>query len=144
MNAPRPLFQNAVRPLLLAAGCAMLSACIGNPFKDAKIDPASPVAPEVARMTRDDAKFPTFASIPAPPGDVRPLAQYGRSANEILAEGQALNRATAPETWTLQGTDAFAEKARRDAGPQLEPPNPDDAEAFARELRARATPPPPR
>jgi hypothetical protein len=144
MNASRPLFQNAARSLVVVVGCALLSACIGNPFKDAKIDPASPVAPDVAKMTRGDAKFPTFASIPPPPSDIRPLAQYGRSANSILAEGQALNRATAPETWTLQGTDDFAEKARRDAGPQLEPPTPGDAEAFAKALRERATPPPPR
>jgi hypothetical protein len=122
----------------------MLSACIGNPFKDAKIDPASPVAPDVARLTRGDAKFPTFASIPNPPKDIRPLAQYGRSAQAVLAEGEALTQATAPGTWTLEGTDAFAEKARRDAGPQLEPPTPGDAEAFARELRERAKPPPPR
>ena len=144
MNASRPLFPNNLRPLAVAAGCALLGGCIGNPFKDAKIDPASPVAPEVARLTRQDAKFPTFTSIPNPPGDIRPPAQYGRSADGVLAAGKALETATAPGTWTLQGTDEFAEKARRDAGPQLEPPKPGDAEAFARELRERATPPPPR
>lgn len=117
---------------------------MGNPFSGAKIDPASPVAPEVARITRGDAGYPTFAGIPNPPADVRPLAQYGQSARSIIAEGAALNGATAPETWTLDGTDAFAEKARQEAGPQWEPPPPGDAEAFARELRERATPPPPR
>jgi hypothetical protein len=144
MNALRPHFPIFARTLAVTAGCAMLSACIGNPFKDAKVDPASPVAPDVARLTRGDAKFPTFASIPNPPKDVRPLAQYGRSAQAVLAEGEALTQATAPGTWTLEGTDAFAAKARRDAGPQLEPPTPGDAEAFARELRERAKPPPPR
>jgi len=145
MNASRPPFSPPARvAAVLAIGGALLGGCVGNPFTDAKIDPASPVAADVARMTRGDAKFPTFAGIPAPPKDIRPLAQYGRDARAVLAEGQALEQATAPGTWTLQGTEAFAEKGRRDAGPQIEPPKPGDAEAFARELRGRATPPPPR
>lgn len=147
MNASRPLFPTipgVATALAIAAGSVLLSGCVGNPFKDTKIDPASPVAGEVARLTRQDGKFPTFASIPKAPTDIRPLAQYGVDANAILAQGAALEAATAPGTWTLQGTDDFADKARRDAGPQIEPPKPGDAEAFARSLRERATPPPPR
>lgn len=134
------LFQSAS----LLAGCALLTGCAGSPFNEAKIDPASPVAADVARITREPAKYPAFSDIPKPPTDIRPVAQYGRDAAGVLAAGAALERATAPGTWTLEGTDDFAAKARRDAGPQLEPPNPGDAEAFARELRERATPPPPR
>ena len=147
MNASRPLFPTtrgvSAWFLTLSAG-ALLCGCVGNPFKDSKVDPTSPIAPEVARVTRQDARFPTFASIPKKPDDLRPVAQYGRSARAVLAAGDALVAATAPSTWTLSGTDEFAEKSRRDAGPQLEPPKPGDAEAFARELRERATPPPPR
>jgi hypothetical protein len=147
MNASRPLFPTipgVATGLAVLAGSVMLSGCVGNPFKDTKIDPASPVAGEVAKMTRQDGKFPTFASIPKAPKDIRPVAQYGVDAKTILAQGAALEAATAPGTWTLQGTDDFADKARRDAGPQIEPPKPGDAEAFARSLRERATPPPPR
>ena len=147
MNALRPLFQTTHKVggwFLTASAAGLLSGCIGNPFVDAKVDPTSPIAPDVARLTRQDARFPTFASIPKKPDDLRPVAQYGRTARQILAAGDALVAATAPSTWTLQGTDAFADKARQDAGPQLEPPKPGDAEAFARELRERATPPPPR
>ena len=133
-----------IQPISLLAGCALLAGCVGNPFQDAKIDPASPVAADVARITRQPTKPPTFAGIPKPPTDIRPLAQYGRDARSIVVAGDALERATAPGTWTLQGTDDFATKARQDAGPQIEPPKPGDAEAFARALRERATPPPPR
>lgn len=122
----------------------MLGACASSPFAAAKIDSDSPVAADVERLTRADARYPTFASIPKAPNDIRPLARYGRDAKAILAAGAALERATAPETWTLQNTDDFAEKGRRDAGPQIEPPKRGDAEAFARALRERATPPPPR
>lgn len=130
--------------MAVISGCLLLGACVGNPFKDAAVDPASPVAADVARLTRGDAAFPTFADIPKAPNDVRPLANFGRDAQAMLNAGAALERDTAPDTWTLKGTDAFVEKARRDAGPQIEPPKPGDAEAFARELRERATPPPPR
>ena len=147
MNASRPFFP-VVTPLVrlsaILAGGVLLSACVTTPAEDARIDPTSPVAADVARMTGAEARFPTFAGIPKAPDDIRPVAQYGRDAKNILAAGAALERATAPETWTLQGTDDFAEKGRRDAGPQIDPPKPGDAEAFARALRERATPPPPR
>lgn len=147
MNASRPLFPTSpgvATALVVVAGSLLLGGCVGNPFAETKVDPTSPVAADVARLTRQDGKFPTFAGIPKAPTDIRPLAQYGRAADAILAQGAALEAATAPGTWTLQGTDDFAEKARRDAGPQIAPPTPGDAEAFARELRERATPPPPR
>jgi len=147
MNTLRPLFPivaGRIKPLAVASGCLLLSACVGNPFKDAAIDPASPVAADVARLTRDNAAFPSFAEIPTAPKGVRPLANFGRDAQAMLRAGAALERDTAPETWTLKATEAFVEQARRDAGPQIEPPKPGDAEAFARELRERATPPPPR
>lgn len=144
MNASRPPFLNVVRSAALAGAGLAAAGCTGVPFADAKIDPASPVAADVARMTRQDAKFPTFAGIPPEPKDLRPLPQYGADARQVLAAGEAVVAATAPSTWTLQDTEAFAARSRDDAGPQIEPPKPGDAEAFARELRERATPPPPR
>jgi hypothetical protein len=147
MNAPRlifPLPAKGVATLAILAGSALLAGCIGNPFKDAKVDPASPVAADVTRLTRQAGDFPTFASIPAAPKPDRPVAQYGRDAGSVIASGDALVAATEPGTWTLKNTEGFAETARRQAGPQIEPPKPGDAEAFAKALRERATPPPPR
>lgn len=144
MNASRPTFLYAVRSSALLGAGLIVAGCSSVPFTDAKIDPASPVAADVARMTRQDAKFPTFAGIPPKPKDLRPVAQYGADARQVMAAGDAVVAATAPSTWTLQGTEAFAERSREQAGPQIEPPKPGDAEAFARELRERATPPPPR
>jgi hypothetical protein len=147
MNASRPLFRTArTVGRISGAGvcCALLAGCIGNPFKDAKIDPSSPVAADVARITREPAKFPTFASIPNPPTDVRPPRQYRENAQAVLAAGESLRQATEPDTWTLQGTEAFAEAARREAAapPPVSPSS--GADAFVREQRERATPPPPR
>lgn len=147
MHASRPTFPTRPRvwaPLAWVAGCGLLAGCMGSPFGETRIDPASPVAADVARLTRGEQRFPTFASIPNPPDDIRPLREYGESAQAVLAAGEDLMAATAPSTWTLQDTDAFAERAREDAGPEYEGRDPGDAEAFARELRERATPPPPR
>jgi len=147
MNAPRPLFPNVRSAVRLIAACgvgALLSGCIGNPLVDAKVDPASPVAADVARLTRTNRDYPSFSDIPKSPQDLRPVAAYGREADAIKLAGDKLVRETGPETWTLQNTEAFAARARRDSGPDIQPPQPGEAEAFARELRERATPPPPR
>lgn len=144
MNAPRPLFQSPVRTGLILAAVAGLAGCAGNPFRERPVDPASPVAKEVAERIHPKTGFPGFASIPNPPTDLRPAAQYGRQSAQLDAAGKALIAATEPGTWTLQNTDAFAEKARRDAGPPLSPANPGQTEAEAKALRERATPPPPR
>lgn len=125
---------------LLLAGCA-----ISNPLATAPIDPSSPVAADVARMARTGAPFPTFADIPPVPTDQRPVAQWGKQARQLEVAGAALERETAPNTWTLQGTERFQAQAKAAAGPAIQ----EDAtsstaatEAFARQLRERATPPP--
>ncbi len=146
MSTPRTLWLTAPRlvtPLAATMAALSLGGCVSVAFGDAKVDPASPVAEDVARITREPGAFPTFAGIPKAP-EPTPVARYGRSAQAVLAEGVALERATAPDTWTLDGTDVFAERGRAAAGPQIDPPTPGEAEAFARALRERATPPPPR
>ena len=122
---------------LLSAGC------VGNPFADAKVDPRSPIAAEVATSVHPNAHYPTFKSIPPVPKDVRPHKQYGEQAALTEKEAAALVAATADNTWTLSGTEAFAAQARADAGPLLPPGQPADTAAFAKDLKARATPPPP-
>jgi hypothetical protein len=145
MNSLRLLFANPSARLLAVAGaCALTSGCVADPFKDSKVDPASPVAADVARMSRANTDYPSFSEIPALPKDVRPLRLFGQAAEDLKVAAVELEQATAPGTWTLNGTDEFAASARRDVGPELPPPSPSDAEAFARELRERATPPPPR
>ena len=151
MNAPRPLFPNVRRAsrLLLSAGAvggagALLAGCIGNPFVDAQVDPNSPVAAEVARVAKTNTDYPSFSDIPVIPQDLRPVGLYGREARAVKLAGEKLLAETAPETWTLKNTESFAAEAQRDAGPTFEEGPQRDPEAFARELRERATPPPPR
>lgn len=144
MNASRPPFSLGLRSIALAGAGLMVSACTSVPFTDTRIDPNSPVAADVARLTRQPAKTPRFSDIPPVPKDVRPPAEYGRNAQAITAAGQALVAATEPSTWTLQDSTTFADRGRRDVGPDIPPVQPGESEAFARALRERATPPPPR
>jgi hypothetical protein len=148
MDVRSSLFVNvrqhrlAAKLMACAGACALTAGCIGNPFADAKVDPRSPIAAEVATSVRPNAPYPTFRSIPPTPKDVRPHKQYGVQAAQVEASAAAVEKATADNTWTLSGTDAFATEARQDAGPELAPPEPGDTEAFAKSQKARATPPP--
>lgn len=148
MHSRSSLFVNVDQTRLtakLAGGvalCVLLSACVGNPFEDAKVDPRSPIAAEVAKSVRADAAYPTFRSIPPLPKDLRPHRQYGQAAAQIETEAKTLETATADSTWTLNNSETFAAKAREDAGPELPAVTPGATEAFAREQKARATPPP--
>jgi hypothetical protein len=149
MHSRSSLFVN-VRPgpiaaklVAGAAACTLLSACVGNPFADARVDPRSPIAAEVAKSVHADAAYPTFGSIPPAPKTIRPHRQYGQQAAQIEKEAKALEAATADSTWTLNDSESFAAKARADAGPELPPAEAGSTEAFAREQKKRATPPPP-
>ncbi|MGZ6019244.1 MAG: hypothetical protein ACXWKO_11280, partial [Phenylobacterium sp.] len=94
------LSGTGARALLGLGACGLLSACV-HPFRDAEVDPRSPIAAEVARTVRPDAPYPTFVAFPKVPTDVRPHKQYGQAAGKVEADGQALVAATADKTWTI-------------------------------------------
>ena len=131
-----------VLAVLLAV--SLLGGCAGNPFAEAPIDPASPVAEDVSRMVKASRQDPTFASIPPVPKEERKLADWGKAADQLEIAGAKLDRETAPNTWTLTGTEGFAARARSQAGPDLDTSTSTTTAsvAFAKELRERATPPP--
>jgi hypothetical protein len=143
MNAPQLLFATAARFAAFGVGVLLVAGC-ASPFGSSKIDPTSPVAADVQRLSRSDRPYPKFSDIPAMPKDIRPVAQYGVAAQELAALRDDLVRATAPETWQLTGTEDFANRARQAAPDVPTTERANDPEAFARELRERATPPPPR
>ena len=103
------------------------------------------MAPEVAAISRAARPYPTFADIPAAPTDLRPVKAWGQAARATELDRLNLETATADNTWTLSGTEAFAARAIADAGavPASLTSTSAATEAYARELRRRATPPPP-
>jgi len=147
MNALRAFsatLHSFARPGAAIAAGVLLSGCVHDPFPNARIDPKSSVGAEVARINRTHTRSPSFAQIPRAPRDIRPLAQYGRAAGQLTAARDQVLAATADNTWTLSNSESFAATARSQAGPDLPPPSPSNAEDFAKALRERATPPPPR
>ena len=110
-----------------------------------KIDTRSKVADQVAALTQASGPYPTFDGIPAMPTDLRPVKAWGEGAKQVETALADLERATAPGTWSLSGTERFAAHARSqiDMSPELAASSVAETEAFARALRKRATPPPP-
>jgi hypothetical protein len=149
MNALDRIFVNAgkglaaARILGVAGGAALLSGCVNYPIASTKVDPGSPVAPEVARMARANTTYPSFNDIPPIPTDIRAPRVYGERAQQLVSARNQLDQVTAPNTWTLSNTPGFQAKARNDAGANINPPTASDTEAFANAIRKRATPPPP-
>ena len=147
MNAPHRLFVITSFALRFAglSACAGLAACaVQNPLQVAPLDASSPIAAEAAKLAHEQRAFPTFAQIPPEPTDVRPVRAWGRAAKEVELAGLQLEQATAPSTWTLNGTETFAADALRQAGAAPSSESTTAAtEAYAKELRKRATPPPP-
>lgn len=151
MNAPLRLFAKApfgasARGLLscVCLGALLAGCAASNPFATSPIDPSSPVAADVARMARTGTDYPTFADIPPVPTDQRPIGQWGKEADKLETASADLERKTAPNTWTLDGTERFQARAQAEAGPDNTGATSSTAatEAFARQLRERATPPP--
>jgi hypothetical protein len=126
-----------------AVAAALLSGCAAGGIASVKVDPDSPIAPEVAQVAVANKAYPKFTDIPPAPTELRAPAVYGQRATELKTARAELDSATAPNTWTLGGTQAFLGRARRDAGPGYTPPGGSDTESFADTVRKRATPPPP-
>ena len=149
MNARDRNIMNAAQGYMAArilgsvAMAALVAGCFGDPIASARVDPASPIAADVAKLATGDKDYPSFNEIPPTPTDVRPARVYGDRARAVEAARAELDRATAPNTWTLNNTQAFAGQARSAAGPDFSTPTTSDTEAFANSIRKRATPPPP-
>lgn len=129
----------AAAPLVLAL---LAGGCASTPPVAAPGTEAATAGVEALAGVR--RAYPSFSDIPVLPVDERPLAAWGRAAGEVIADGEALARDGAEASWTLQGSEGFAEKTRAASGPAAPTVSATaSADAFAREVRKRATPPPP-
>ena len=142
-----------VRLGVLLRGAALTGAFVGlaacvSPFTPPPADPSSPVAAAANAAAKDSkrASKPAFTDIPPIPTDVRTPVQFKKAVGAEKLAADQLKRDTAPGTWTLSNTEAYASKARGVAKVPA-PAAPTDAdraatEAFAKAARERATAPP--
>lgn len=151
MEGDARIFWRTGRLALLAGAGLALSACasttLTEPGAGVPVDPASPAAAAVAAAAAQPGEWPTFASIPEIPADLRTPGEWRAAVEDQETEGLNTARAAAEETWSLTATEAFAADLRARAN-ALDVRPPTDAEiaeseAYARALRKRATPPPP-
>lgn len=136
--------MNVFRQVAPIAGLLALSACAKLTGGPAPIDPTSPAAPQMQALLDKPAEMPRFVDIPPLPTDVRKPDAFADARSALERQGEELARATAPNTWSLEGTEGFAARAQAESsdGPAPGEQNQRETDAFARELQRRATPPP--
>jgi hypothetical protein len=139
MNGFRAIFASAATAAALGGALAAQAATPATP------PTPSPVTTAAIADARKPAPWPTFASVPPAPTDVRPAKAWKSAVMTTRGEGAELALAAAAEPWTLHDSEGWANQERAAATP---PPqitassSPADTEAYAAALRARATPPP--
>lgn len=134
---------------VLVLGALSLAACVSpsgrQVFAEVPVNPTSPAKAQIeAVLARPAADFPTFASIPAPPADLPTVDSVKAEVEEQQTEALYVTNSTAPETWDLDANDAFAARAKADAG-DLQPPTDAEiaeSERFVAAAKARAKAPP--
>ena len=136
--------MNVFRQAAPIASLLALGACASVTGGPAPIDPSSPAAPQMQALLDKPAEMPRFVDIPPLPTDVRAPEAFADARLALEREGEELALATAPNTWSLDGTESFAARAQAESsdGPAPSEQNTRETDAFARELQRRATPPP--
>ncbi len=139
----------AVRLALVGSVAFGASACAS--VKTPKVDDLSiaqsPSGREAIAAARKPGPYPRFSDIPRVPTDVRPAAQWTVASNQTQAQRAELAAQVAALPPAPTDTEAFAASLQARLAVPAEPAAADSAAqaaAYARALRARATPPPPR
>lgn len=152
MNATARRFLRRGRAPLLAAAFACAGGLTGcasyDPF-DEPTDRTSPAAGRVEALAGADLSYPRWSAFPAAPRDVPTPADIRTEVTALETADAALARDVAAIAWFLSREDLepWAARTRNRVDRRLAQPAPPgavaEAEAWAREQRARATPPPP-
>jgi|HubBroStandDraft_1064217.scaffolds.fasta_scaffold137507_2 hypothetical protein len=125
---------------LALALCAGGTALAAKPADTSQPPPAMKSAFDAAR---GPAAYPSLASVPPTPKDVRPLSAWKTAVLTTKTEGASLSREAAVEPWTLHDSEAWAAQERAEATPPapVTVASESDTEAYAAALRARAMAP---
>ena len=127
------------------AVAAALAGCASNPSR-AAVDKTSPAAPAIAELPRTLGPYPRWSQFPRGPQPTPPPSEIASSVADLRGAQANLLSSASQLQWTLSGTTTFAEEARAQINPEYAAPAPADesaqAEAYAKSLREKATPPP--
>jgi hypothetical protein len=127
------------------AAAAALAGCASAPSHEA-LDKASPAAPAIAALPKTLGPYPRWSQFPRGPQPTPPPSEIAASVADLRTAQANVLSAASKIQWTLSGTSAFAAGARAQINPAEAAPAPADeraqAEAYAKSLREKATPPP--
>ncbi len=100
--------------------------------------------PDLLAAAASVDSYPTFCSIPATPTDVRAPGDFRSAVVDTRMAGANLVAEDGPSSFSLNGTDDFAAAARGEAvaPPPMTTPQDAPTDAFVKQMRSRATPPP--
>jgi hypothetical protein len=123
---------------------ALASSTAGQVMAEPTPQPSASAAVTAIKAGEQPAARPTFAQIPAAPGDVRPFVAWRSAIADIRQVGVQTAAEAHAGPWTLSGTEGWAEQARAEAVPPapMTKPGQNDTDAFVRDMLRRATPPP--
>lgn len=119
-----------------------IAAAAGPAFAAAPCQAPAP-APDAELASQANLTYPEFCAIPAKPKDVRPVEAFRTAVVRTRVAGAIIVRQSAPETFSLTGTEGFAQSAKGQAAPPpaMTLPGEANTEAFVAKSKARATPP---
>jgi hypothetical protein len=154
MARPAPVRHPTRLPATRAAAAIALAA-IGlcacsvarTAFGPLQYDKNSAAAGAIASTSVADQPYPKLGQVPNQPDDVRPITAWNRNIFDTLTARRQVEALQVVQPQTLYGAQAFAQQAQADVAPALTPEQAkaqgDKSAAFAKEGRARATPPSP-
>ncbi len=145
------LIAIAVALSVTLAGCAQIRTTSDDIIaathaQTLPIDPASPVAADVARAEKIEGPVPSFATVPPKPTDVRSADAYRSQVVDVVGDRRSLARWEAANPPGVNDTERYAEAQRRTLAGQtpVAAAHGAESDSFARRLREAAEAPPPR
>lgn len=135
--------KNFVRYIAIAAVISLGRAAIAEPTPVVRC--ASPPPPALSREFQPGGPlaYPNFCAIPPTPTNIPSAQTFKTEVVDTRLAGARLESESAPETWSLTGTEDFESGAIRQAAPPppMTAPGDADTEAFVAKSKAKATPP---
>jgi hypothetical protein len=133
--------KNFARYIAIATVISLGRAADAEPL----IKCAPPAPPALAREFQPSGPlaYPTFCAIPPTPTNIPSAQTFKTEVVDTRLLGANLQARTAPDTWSLTGTEDFEAGAIRQATPPPPMTSPGDAdtESFVAKSKAKATPP---
>ncbi len=125
------------------APCSLARTALGP----LQYDKTSPAAPAIASTSVKGVAYPSLINVPSQPTDVRPVTAWNRNIFDTLNARRQMEGFVVAYPQSLYGAEAYAQDGQALGAPPLTEAEAaamsEQSIAFAKEGKARATPPSP-